>query len=470
MEDEPRLGIVTRSIYSYSTHNGTEHVRRLEEGTEVQIIGKSGIWLQIGENEWVSSNSVYDTFATISTTSLGTVYVKNDTQGYSYPGTAYSKTATILAGTQTEYYAKCGNWYLVAASGKNVWVRGNNVTVSRAGIVTATCRSYKTPEISVNIVNSYSEGARVVLLGEQNGWYQLPDGGWISKELVYDTTLADPSSSERIGSGVTLAYGGYVYTAPSGESQKISYLTAGKTRNLYRQSGNWYEIYTNGQFAWVRASDYNVTTSVQRGRLSQGYLLADINTSLGPGEEYMNSTVTLACGTLSNVYEIRNGWYKVYRQGVYSWVDGQYFYDLSTGKDPGVKMGSAVMTADAQVYEAPYPSAAKLGTVKTGLRRNVYLRCGDWVQIYNGGRYCWIYAKDMKMDLSVGKKTGVALVLYESNLRTGPGKGFMVKGTAKAHSTVNIYGTWGEWYLTYRMGEYLWINAMQVSSPRALTN
>ena len=189
-----------------------------------------------------------------------------------------------------------------------------------SGIITAGASKY-TAYAGTTSSGKLKEGLAVSLLRKSGSRWKVKAGNtvcWVDGHYVFNTAAGTPKASDRVGQGVTTKTV-TVYTQPAAGSSKIAVLKKGVLRNLYAQSGNWYQIYTGGRYGWVRVDGFDYTQSVSRGRLAQVWTLKRIQTYYGPGADYVRSIVIPANAPL-NIYKKEGSWALVYRTGKFLWV------------------------------------------------------------------------------------------------------------------------------------------------------
>ena len=189
-----------------------------------------------------------------------------------------------------------------------------------SGVMTASTTKYSAYKGSSS-VGRIAEGVTVSAYKKAGDRIKIKTSGvyvWVDARYFYDLLTGAPTSADRIGQGVTTK-SAVVYTSPSKKSTKMVTLAKGTVRNLYAQSGNWYQIYTGGKYGWVRVDAFDYTKSVSRGRLDQVRTTKSVQTYYGPGTDYVKSIV-IPAGSLVNIYKKDHGWSLVYRTGKYLWV------------------------------------------------------------------------------------------------------------------------------------------------------
>ncbi|MCF0168834.1 MAG: hypothetical protein HUJ93_09385, partial [Bacteroidales bacterium] len=343
---------------------------------------------------------------------------------------------------------------------------GVTYAVLGAAVITADAILYLEPARNEKQNGSIEEGTEVVVVATTGVFSQLSDGSWIESKYVYEFSTPYPATADKLGQGTTVAKISY-YEYPSENSTKLGEISAGVVRNLYAQSGNWYQAYVGGQYVWMRADGFNFTKANSSVKITMGIITADTDMYVGPGREFVT------CGTILegrevNVYEIRDGWYKIYSGGKYVWVDGNYLYDKATG-DPAIadKIGQGTTTKKVTIYSLPSEESKALGTIGADKIRNLYAQSGNWYQIYatiNGvSQFCWVRCDGFNYTKANTNASYATVVIAETtDTYYGHGTEYETAVRLNAGTKVNVYEQWEDWYLVYRSGKYLWIQADKV--------
>ena len=243
------------------------------------------------------------------------------------------KSITVKCGGKT---LKSGTDYTIAYKNNNaagtatvtITGKGNYAgSISRtfkinpgSGLITAAASMYTAATGSGNSGKA-KEGTAVKLYQKQNGRWKVLAGGktfWVIEDYIFDLATSAPKASDRIGQGVTVKEV-KVYASPAAKGTPVCTLKAGITRNLYAQSGNWYQIYTGGKYAWVRVDGFDYTQALSSKPIKQITAKTNLQTYYGPGIDYEKSII-IPQGKTINVYKQVGNWSLVYRTGKYLWV------------------------------------------------------------------------------------------------------------------------------------------------------
>ena len=201
----------------------------------------------------------------------------------------------------------------------------------KTAIVTATTTLYTAKSGSTS-GGTVAEGTQVGIAEKSSTRWRVYKNGqyfWVNSNYLYDTSTVKPTAASRVGQGVSTRQV-IVYAQPRTGAQKIATLKPDTLRNLYSQSGNWYQIYTGGQYGWVRVDGFDYNKSVNRGRLAQVRTMKTLQTYYGPGTDYLKS-IKIPSYSFLNVYKYAGNWALVYRSGKFLWA---YFSKTNVDRDP----------------------------------------------------------------------------------------------------------------------------------------
>ncbi len=170
------------------------------------------------------------------------------------PSTSYTVIHALWQGNKVTVIGESGNWYQIRLSdGRTGWVSKDYLIPfsEKTGTVTATSLNVRSgPSTSNSIITAISNGTRVTILSESNGWYnvRLPDGrtGWASGQYI----------STAAGTGTVTATSLNVRTGPSTSNTIITTIPNGTRVTILGDSGNWYNVrLPDGRIGWV-SKDY----------------------------------------------------------------------------------------------------------------------------------------------------------------------------------------------------------------------
>ena len=108
-----------------------------------------------------------------------------------------------------------------------------------------------------------------------------------------------------------------VRSGPGTGYARVGGLNLNDIVNVYDVSGGWLKISYGGAWRWVIAQ-YSAKVGMNV-KIASG----PVNVRSGPGTGYAK-VASLATGSLVHVFEVSNGWYKIFYNGAWRWILGQY--------------------------------------------------------------------------------------------------------------------------------------------------
>lgn len=102
----------------------------------------------------------------------------------------------------------------------------------------------------------------------------------------------------------------------------VGTLPSGTVVDVYGTNNGWYKILYNGAFRWILGS---YTEAVSNGGVifKAKITATTLYVRTGPGTSYP-IVGNLTYGVIVDVYETKNGWYKILYNGAYQWIIGTY--------------------------------------------------------------------------------------------------------------------------------------------------
>ena len=78
--------------------------------------------------------------------------------------------------------------------------------------------------------------------------------------------------------------------------------------------------------------------------------------------------------------------------------------------------------------------------------------------MYTGGKYVWVRVDGFDYTQSVARgRLGSTRMARDAVTYYGPGYDFVTSVSRKKDQPVNFYRIYGDWYLVYRSGHFLWL-------------
>ena len=224
-----------------------------------------------------------------SSNETGRVTLENSTSRLnvrSAPNGSASIIGKLNHGAAVTITGESGDWYQIESGSIKGYVSKDYITVDgsvpqeRTGTVTgaSSLRVRSGPGTSYSRVTAISEGTKITILDETNGWYfvRLANGttGYCSKEYITVSGDSGNSGGEEYGTGIVdVSSSLNVRSGPSTSSSVVASLSDGaRVTILSRESNGWYRIRTSsGVTGYVSGEYINLTDEDDSDSPSQSY-------------------------------------------------------------------------------------------------------------------------------------------------------------------------------------------------------
>lgn len=232
----------------------------------------------------------------------------------------------VEAGEKVDIYAEENNWYKIDYEGYFAYIYAPLVKIIEKEpekvMYIAYCNDTalnvrKSPNGTKIDVLNYADEVRV--LAEEGSWLKIDlDGtvGYVYKQYI------DKESVIKFWGTVNDTDLNIRANATS-SSKKLGTFKFGDRVYVIGTSGSWYKIRYCGQDAWVYSSyidkDGQVNTKIVNGKVTASSLYV----RKGPSSVY-GKLGALKNGTVVEIYEEKNGWYRISYGQDFGWVSAKY--------------------------------------------------------------------------------------------------------------------------------------------------
>ena len=254
---------------------------KLKQGQEVEVVSKSGDWLEIRVNEQLGWIASWLTESVNQSANTDTIIVSrvNQLNVRSGPSTGSAVISKMQAGEEAVQNGQDGEWISVIFNGMNGWVHSDYISPTASKSVSTPSKQVSTEQtftVSVDALNvrtkpdlkskktgiihkgeSYTvtkvEGnwLQISLADKKQGWVYIFHGVMSDGFAPTSTTISDESSPAP-QSVTILSMGTNIRESASTSSQIALRADAGEKFEIVSQSGDWYEIsLPNGTTAFV---------------------------------------------------------------------------------------------------------------------------------------------------------------------------------------------------------------------------
>ncbi|MFV0605407.1 MAG: SH3 domain-containing protein [Niabella sp.] len=222
-------------------------------------------------------------------------------------------------------------------------------------------------------VGTLQKDEKVSIYESIGEWYRIGKGKWVSK--AYITAQATQPTQNITDKGIVNTANLNVRNGASTNYKIVGKLQKGDAVNIYQKSGDWYHI---GDNRWVH-SYYIDIIKKQEQVLFVGIVTATkLNVRSGAGT---NQPVTGAIkqNDTVNVYEERNGWYRI---GEDDWVSKLYIMEK-------FKKQGKVIASLLNVRSGPGVEFAKVKQLTQNDKVIIEAAEADW---YKTGKNEWVHS------------------------------------------------------------------------------
>ena len=195
----------------------------------------------------------------------GTVRVNSSLNVRSGPSTGYGVVGSLHNGDNVTIYEEENGWYKIGdsrwVSAQYVVVGGSTptpqpVTKTMYVKVNSSLNVRSGPSTNNSIVGSLSNGTKVTVYEERNGWARIGDGRWVSAQ--YLTSSGSSSRPSTVGQTKVLKSATTLYSTPNLGGTRYSYLAGTSVKILENTSSTVDKIYVpkTGRTAYCRNNVY----------------------------------------------------------------------------------------------------------------------------------------------------------------------------------------------------------------------
>lgn len=169
-------------------------------------------------------------------------------------------------------------------------------------------------------VDVFNYGDEIRVIAEEGSWLRIDLDGEVA--YVYDDYVDRASAIKFWGTVNDVDLN--IRSQANSSSKKLGQFLFGDRIYIVGESGNWYQIRYCGQNAYVYKSyvdkDGEINNDITTGIVTASSLYV----RKGPSSILYGKLGSLKMGTVVEIYEEKNGWYRIsYGEG-FGWVSGKY--------------------------------------------------------------------------------------------------------------------------------------------------
>ena len=480
-------GIVIKNVNLRTKPNKTTSkiIRTLKVGEKVIIVGKSGNYYKI---EYASGKFAYayannyikieeakpndkpdvklDNNVGISTANVNVRTSPNS-------NIATNKIGKLLKGTKVEVVGQSGDFYKIRYQGQYAYASKYYISVTKglkldkiseiklkSDIVVRELASTSSKQIS-----TLSQGTVVSVVEKlTNNWYKIELNDGYGYAIIEDKSDDKPNDKPdvKLDNNVGISTANVnVRTSPNSNiaTNKIGKLLKGTKVEVVGQSGDFYKIRYQGQYAYASKYYISVTKGLKLDKISEIKLKSDIVVrELASTSSKQIST--LSQGTVVSVVEkLTNNWYKIELNDGY----GYAIIEDKSDEKPETKISViGVTTTSLNVRTEPDTNISTniIGVLSQDTKIEIVEEVNDFYKIKYKGQYAYVaksyvsVKQNMKLDKVADLKLTTDVVVRELASDTSDSI-FTLKEGTKVTVVENFLNGW---YKIYVNNIYGYIN------------
>ena len=244
------------------------------------------------------------------------------------PDNSCAVVAVMKKGTSAEKLGKSGNWIKVRVKGKTGYVYSKYLkdapdSPDEAGVekktVSVTASSLRVrsgPGTTYNTIGYMKKGSEAVVVETSGKWYKIEykgKYGYISSQYTKDVTKTVEITASSL----------HVRSGPGKEYKSIGALKKGKTATVVAETTDWYKIEYKDGYGYISKKYAREVTSEKPSAGKTVTITTDLYVRSGPGKEY-KAIGTLKKGKTVEVFEKKNGWYRIKYNGNTGYISAKY--------------------------------------------------------------------------------------------------------------------------------------------------
>ena len=499
-----QVGVVIKNVYLRTQPNKTTSkiIRTLKVGEKLTIVGKSGNfykieyktgyfgyaygngYISIEENKPAadSTTNKIDNNVGVSTANVNVRTSPN-------ANIATNKIGKLLKGTKIEIVDQSGDFYKIKYQGQYAYASRYYISVTKGLKLNQISQIKLTKDVVVRDLASDSSkelstlqsGTTVVVVEKlSNNWYKIEIDNGYGYVKINNTTddkpeeKPDDKPDDKIENNVGQSTANvYVRTSPSTgvSSNIIGKLLKGTKVEIVGQSGDFYKVKYQGQYAYSSRYYISATKGLKLDKIDEIKLTKDVVVRDLASDSSKELSTLQKDTTVVVVEKLSNDWYKIELNDGYGYVK----IDKSTEEKPDEKPDDkpevkksiiGKSTANVNIRTTPDTSVSTniLGVLKTGTKIEIVGEDGNFYKVKYKGQYAYVSKlylapnENLKLDKISELKLSEDVSVKE--LASDSADEIM---TLKEGTTVTVVENLSNgWYKIYIDNTYGYINAKNV--------
>ena len=445
-------GIVIKNVNLRTKPNKTTSkiIRTLKVGEKVIIVGKSGNYYKI---EYASGKFAYayannyikieeakpndkpdvklDNNVGISTANVNVRTSPNS-------NIATNKIGKLLKGTKVEVVGQSGDFYKIRYQGQYAYASKYYISVTKglkldkiseiklkSDIVVRELASTSSKQIS-----TLSQGTVVSVVEKlTNNWYKIELNDGYGYAIIEDKSDEKPETKISVIGVTTTSLN--VRTEPDTNisTNIIGVLSQDTKIEIVEEVNDFYKIKYKGQYAYVAKSYVSVKQNMKLDKVADLKLTTDVVVR-ELASDTSDSIFTLKQGTKVTVVEnFLNGWYKIYVNNIYGYINTKDNVSSSIG----------IATGDVNIRTEANTNSNIVGVLLKGSKIEIAGQSGNFYKVKYKGLYRYISKKYLSDNESEKlNNVGVLKIAQEAEVKELASDDSITLLTLQEGTTVNV--------------------------------
>ena len=351
---------------------------------------------------------------------------------------ATNKLGKLLKGTKVEVVGKSGDFYKIKYKGQYAYASKYYISVTKglkldkiseiklkSDIVVRELASTSSKQIS-----TLSQGTVVSVVEKlTNNWYKIELNDGYGYAIIEDKSDEKPETKISVIGVTTTSLN--VRTEPDTNisTNIIGVLSQDTKIEIVEEVNDFYKIKYKGQYAYVAKSYVSVKQNMKLDKVADLKLTTDVVVR-ELASDTSDSIFTLKQGTKVTVVEnFLNGWYKIYVNNIYGYINTKDNVSSSIG----------IATGDVNIRTEANTNSNIVGVLLKGSKIEIAGQSGNFYKVKYKGLYRYISKKYLSDNESEKlNNVGVLKIAQEAEVKELASDDSITLLTLQEGTTVNV--------------------------------
>ena len=351
---------------------------------------------------------------------------------------ATNKIGKLLKGTKVEVVGKSGDFYKIRYQGQYAYASKYYISVTKglkldkiseiklkSDIVVRELASTSSKQIS-----TLSQGTVVSVVEKlTNNWYKIELNDGYGYAIIEDKSDEKPETKISVIGVTTTSLN--VRTEPDTNisTNIIGVLSQDTKIEIVEEVNDFYKIKYKGQYAYVAKSYVSVKQNMKLDKVADLKLTTDVVVR-ELASDTSDSIFTLKQGTKVTVVEnFLNGWYKIYVNNIYGYINTKDNVSSSIG----------IATGDVNIRTEANTNSNIVGVLLKGSKIEIAGQSGNFYKVKYKGLYRYISKKYLSDNESEKlNNVGVLKIAQEAEVKELASDDSITLLTLQEGTTVNV--------------------------------